>query len=70
MKSSEKYYWLKLKDDFFSSKRIKKLRKLAGGDTFLIIYLKMQLIAMKNDGIIRYTGLEKTFAEELALELD
>ena len=70
MKSSEKYYWLKLKDDFFSSKRIKKLRKLAGGDTFLIIYLKMQLISMKNDGIIRYTGLEKTFAEELALDID
>lgn len=67
---SDKYYWLKLKDDFFSSKRIKKLRKLAGGDTYVIIYLKMQLIAMKNDGIIQYTGLEKTFAEELALDID
>lgn len=67
---SDKYYWLKLKDDFFSSKRIKKLRKLAGGDTYVIIYLKMQLIAMKRDGIIQYTGLEKTFAEELALDID
>ena len=67
---SDKYYWLRLKDDFFSSKRIKKLRKLAGGDTYVIIYLKMQLIAMKNDGIIQYTGLEKTFAEELALDID
>lgn len=70
VKSSEKYYWLRLKDDFFTSKRIKKLRKLAGGDTFLIIYLKMQLVAMKNDGIIQYTGLEKSFAEELALDID
>ena len=69
-RSSEKYYWLKLKDDFFSSKRIKKLRRLAGGDTYVIIYLKMQLIAMKRDGIIQYTGLEKTFAEELALDID
>ena len=67
---SDKYYWLKLKDDFFSSKRIKKLRRLAGGDTYVIIYLKMQLIAMKRDGIIQYTGLEKTFAEELALDID
>ena len=66
----DKYYWLRLKDDFFSSKRIKKLRKLAGGDTYVIIYLKMQLIAMKHDGIIQYTGLEKTFAEELALDID
>lgn len=70
VKNSEKYYWLKLKDDFFSSKRIKKLRRLAGGDTYVIIYLKMQLIAMKHDGIIQYTGLEKTFAEELALDID
>lgn len=67
---AKKYYWLKLQEDFFSSKRIKKLRKLAGGDTYTIIYLKMQLIAMKNGGILEYTGLEPTFAEELALDLD
>lgn len=65
-----RYYWLKLQDGFFDSKRIKKLRKLAGGDTYTIIYLKMQLVAMKKGGILEYTGLEKTFAEELALELD
>ena len=68
--AERKYYWLKLQDGFFDSKRIKKLRKLAGGDTYTIIYLKMQLVAMKKDGILEYTGLEKTFAEELALELD
>ena len=68
--AEKRYHWLKLKDDFFTSKRIKKLRKLAGGDTYTIIYLKMQLIAMKHDGIITFTGLEKSIAEELALELD
>ena len=68
--ADKKYYWLKLQDGFFDSKRIKKLRKLAGGDTYTIIYLKMQLVAMKKGGILEYTGLEKTFAEELALELD
>ena len=68
--SDKKYYWLKLQDGFFDSKRIKKLRKLAGGDTYTIIYLKMQLVAMKKGGILEYTGLEKTFADELALELD
>lgn len=66
----KRYYWLKLKDDFFKSKRIKKLRKIAGGDTYTIIYLKMQLFAMKNNGMLEYTGLESTFAEELALDLD
>lgn len=70
MAEQKRYYWLRLHDDFFNSKRIKKLRGLAGGDTFVIIYLKMQLLAMKTDGIIRWTGLEDDFAAELALDLD
>lgn len=70
MAAGKRYYWLKLQDDFFNSKRIKKLRKLAGGDTYTIIYLKMQLVAMKHDGILEYTGLESSFAAELALDLD
>lgn len=65
-----RFYWLKLKEDFFDSKRIKKLRRLAGGDTLTIIYLKMQLKSIKTDGVLTYTGLEKSFAEELALDLD
>ena len=70
MSNAKRYYWLKLQDDFFGSKRIKKLRKLAGGDTYTIIYLKMQLLAMKQGGVLVYTGLEPTFAEELALDID
>jgi len=68
--SGKRYYWLRLKDDFFTSKRIKKLRAMAGGDTYLIIYLKMQLLAMKSDGVLKWTGLEENFADELALDLD
>ena len=66
----KRYYWLKLYSDFFSSVRIKKLRKLAGGDTYLTIYFKMQLLAMQHDGILRWSGLEDDFTSELALELD
>ena len=68
--AEKRYYWLKLQDDFFEDKKIKKLRRLAGGDTYTIIYLKMQLLAMKRGGVLEYTGLESTFAEELALDLD
>lgn len=68
--ANKRYYWLKLYDDFFSSLRIKKLRKLAGGDTYLAIYLKMQLLAMKSGGILKWSGLEDDFTSELALELD
>ena len=70
MSEGKRYYWLKLKDDFFQSKRIKKLRNMAGGDTYTVIYLKMQLLALRSDGVLRWSGLEDNFAQELALDLD
>lgn len=70
MAEGKRYYWLKLKDDFFTSKRIKKLRHMAGGDTYTIIYLKMQLLALRTEGVLRWSGLEDKFADELALDLD
>jgi len=66
----KRYYWLKLPDDFFRQKPIKKLRKIAGGDTYTIIYLKMLLISLKNEGKLFFDGVEENFAEEVALELD
>ncbi len=70
MSKSKKYYWLKLKDDFFNNKEIKKLRKIAGGDTYIIIYLKMQLLSIKKGGVIQYDKTEENIAEQLSLELD
>lgn len=70
MAEGKRYYWLKLYDDFFGSLRIKKLRKMAGGDTFVIIYLKMQLKAMKTEGLLQFKGVEQDFVDELALDLD
>ena len=70
MADEKRYFWLKLNQDFFDSKRIKKLRKMAGGDTYTIIYLKLQLLALNTDGVITWTGLEADVADELALDLD
>lgn len=70
MGSAKRYFWLKLKDTFFNQKEIKKIRKLSGGDTYTIIYLKMQLKSIKTNGILTYDGIEDTFYEELALDLD
>lgn len=67
---AKRYYWLKLPDNFFRQKPIKKLRKIAGGDTFTIIYLKMLLVAMKQDGKLYFEGVEEDFATEIALDLD
>ena len=68
--AEKRYYWLKLQEDFFSSVRIKRLRKIAGGDTYTIIYLKMQLLSIRNGGMLKYSGYEPSFAEELAIDID
>ncbi len=67
---AKRYYWLKLKEGFFAQPKIKKLRKMAGGDTYILIYLKIQLVSLARDGILIYEGLEDSFTEELALTLD
>ena len=70
MSNSKKYFWLKLKDNFFNQKEIKKLRRIAGGDTYTIIYLKLQLLSIKKEGVIEFEGTEENLAEQLALEID
>jgi len=67
---AKKYFWLKLKEDFFKSKEMKKLRRVAGGDTFSIIYLKMILSSIQTEGKLFFESVEDTFAEELAYEID
>ena len=67
---NKKYYWLKLMNDFFTQPRIKKLRRIAGGDTYTIIYLKLQLLSLKNDGTLIFEGIEENIVEELALTID
>ena len=67
---SKTYYWLRLKRDFFKSLAMKKLRKIAGGDTYTIIYLKLQLLSLENEGYLFFEGVENDFSEEIALALD
>lgn len=67
--SLKRYYWLRLKTDFFNSKEILKLRSIAGGDTYTIIYLKMMLLSLPNDGLIPYDGIGGTPEEEVSMVL-
>ena len=68
--AEKNYYWLKLMKDFFTKPKIKKLRRIAGGDTYTIIYLKMQLLSLDNEAIIRFENIEDTIEEEIALTID
>lgn len=67
--SNKRYYWLQLKENFFNSKEMKLMRKLPGGEEITIIYLKIMLTSLENEGVIFYEGLAEDLAEELALEI-
>lgn len=67
---AKKYYWLKLPSNFFVDPKIKKLRRIAGGDTYVIIFLKMMLLVINTNGILEFEGIEKTLEDELSLKLD
>lgn len=69
-RGKKRYYWLKLDNDFFKSKEVKKLRKAAGGDTYTIIYLKMLLNSLETDGYLYFEGYYDEFSEELADLID
>ncbi len=70
MADNKKYYWLKLPTNFFEDKAIKRLRQLAGGDTYTIIYLKMLLKSLEDNGKLFYEGIEDTIADEIALDIN
>lgn len=70
MTENKKYYWLKLKEDFFEEKQIKYLRKLPDGDKLVIAYLKMQLKSLKTEGFIKYDSILPSNIEELSMILD
>jgi predicted phage replisome organizer len=69
MSANKKFYWLKLEAKFFDDLRIKKLRNIAGGDTYTCIYLKLMLLSLKNDGYIDFEGVYDTIEDEIAEKL-
>lgn len=66
----KRYYWFKLQEDFFNRKEVKLLRKVAGGDTYTVIYLEMLLKSLKTNGKLYFEGIGDSFIEELALDID
>ena len=59
-----------LGNDFFESRAIRKIRKFAGGDTYTIIYLKMLVLASRNNGRILSESIGSPMSEEIALALN
>lgn len=68
--ANKKFFWIKLKQDFFNDPYIKLLRRMAGGDTYTIIYLEMLVKSASTNGMIYFQGAGRDIAEELSLILD
>ena len=70
MNEIKRYYWLKLPTDFFEDRAIKRLKTIENGNTYIIIYLKMLLKSLDDEGKFYYEGIEKNIIEEIALDID
>lgn len=70
LKENKRYYWLQLKEDFFTSKEMKLLRRLPGGNEHTIIYLKIMLASLQDSGKIYFENLGHDLAEEISLLID
>lgn len=67
---AKRYFWIKFQMDFFANPVVKKMRKMAGGDTFTLIYIKLELLSVPHGGFIRLSGVEDDYCEELSLLID
>lgn len=55
--SNKRYYWLKLKDDFFEDDTIAWLEEQENGKDYVLFYLKLALKSLSEEGsLIRYVG--------------
>lgn len=52
--SNTKYYWLKLKKDFFKRHDMKIIEAMPNGKDYILFYLKMLLESIDHDGNLRF----------------
>lgn len=55
MAESKKYYWLKLKRDFFKRHDIKIIESMPNGKDYLLFYLKLLCESVDHDGTLRFS---------------
>lgn len=51
---SKRYYWLKLKENFFKETKVALLFREPRGKEILLVYIYLLLESIKEDGILRY----------------
>ncbi len=57
MSDNKKYYYLKLKEDFFDNEEMKVLESMKNGVEYQNVYLKMCLLSLKSDGALLFKNM-------------
>ena len=55
MPESKKYYWLKLKRDFFKRHDIRIIESMPNGKDYILFYLKLLLESVDHNGALRFS---------------
>ena len=55
MAESKKYYWLKLKRDFFKRHDIRIVESMPNGKDYILFYLKLLLESIDHEGTLRFS---------------
>lgn len=55
MADTKKYYWLKLKRDFFKRHDIRIIEEMENGKDYILFYLKMLLESIDHEGELRFS---------------
>ena len=55
MAESKKYYWLKLKRDFFKRHDIRIIEEMPNGKDYILFYLKLLLESIDHEGMLRFS---------------
>lgn len=55
MADTKKYYWLKLKKDFFKRHDIRIIEEMPNGKDYILFYLKMLLESIDHEGELRFS---------------
>ena len=70
LSENKRYYWYKMKTDFYDEKIIKFLRLQSDGDTLVLLFQQIMLYSLKTDGYLYYEQMLPTFGDELALAIN
>lgn len=69
MSENKRYYWYKMKSDFFEEIVIKFLIKQKKGEKMILLFQQIMLYSLKTDGYIHYRKMLPSIEEQIGLAI-